>query len=49
MPLIVVPNAAEVESQVIPWLMEAVENRLSRTEIARKLLDSKFHFLLLCC
>jgi hypothetical protein len=29
----------EIESTFVPWLMDAVENRIHRTELARRLLD----------
>ena len=35
----------EVESQFLPWLMDAVEQKLSRTEIAHKILDGMLAWL----
>ena len=32
---------SEIESQFLPWLMDAVEHRIDRAELARKLLDGE--------
>jgi hypothetical protein len=33
---------AEIESQFMPWLLNAMEQRLTRDELARQLLDGMF-------
>jgi hypothetical protein len=32
-------SLSEIESQFMPWLMDAVEQRIDRAELARRILD----------